>query len=263
MSFTDIAPLRSALRVIPSSLINTNQRVLLLLVASWPNGCFIGRHNLVLESGMKLSTLKSSLNWLMNLGVITGDVTYPRKGRQQCYRVSMTKVAELVRGYSDSPIDDVSGDVEQGKGLPEQPIEVIPITAYKDYKYNKTTQADEFSEIILRAVPNDKRFAITQSMRDLVAQVRHQGTSLTAIEQALTSVGWSEVHNAQGLVTSKLKDLLAREPDWGGHNRPTWCGHCNELTRKLDHRVDIPRQNGATTDQCLECNPYMMKYKNN
>jgi hypothetical protein len=175
----------------------------------------------------------------------------------------MPKLLELATVEQITPIGTDSVEQKTVMGITESLNGVIQVHPHKEYIDNKTTQADEFSEIILRAVPNDKRFAVTSHLRDLVAQVRHQGTSFTAIEQALTSVGWGEVNNPQGLVISKLKDLLAREPDWGSHNRPTWCGNCDELKRTTEHRIEIPRSGGATTNQCSECNPFMMKYKNN
>jgi hypothetical protein len=98
-------------------------------------------------------------------------------------------------------------------------------------------------------------------MLDLVAQVKHKGTSFKAIEGALDNINWETILVPQSFVISVVKGLLEKEPDWSMDNLPPWCGKCDELKRTTDFRSEIPRGNGATTDQCLDCNPYMMKHK--
>jgi hypothetical protein len=118
----------------------------------------------------------------------------------------MTRIEALSRGDPDNPLNDVRVDVEQDKGLPTQPIAVTPITSYKDYKDYKDYKADEFSEIILRNVPRNKRFVGTQRMSELVAQVKQHGTSYKAIEALLAIANWADIETHADFVNSVLNN---------------------------------------------------------
>lgn len=126
---------------------------------------------------------------------------------------------------------------------------------------NKTRKQQEVSDYwsqLIELVPGKKRFAHTLTILELLSTLKHKGTSFKVIKDAITTTNWDLIGNPKSHVTQLLRDLVARPPVYDMENKPTWCGKCDEHTRRLNEPVAIPNGNGATTFDCITCHPAMV-----
>jgi hypothetical protein len=133
-------------------------------------------------------------------------------------------------------------------------------SSYPIQENNKTKkqQGSSYSLQLLEAIPLKYRFAITETIEELLLTLESQGTSFKAIEGALRTADWDGMRSPKAVVTQLLRDLATRVPDYSPENKPKWCGSCNEETRKTDYPSPLPNGNGAITYSCLACDPYMV-----
>ena len=69
---------------------------------------------------------------------------------------------------------------------------------------------------------------------------------------------WSPISAPKEFVISLVKEKLSKPPRYSSEVIPKWCGNCDLETRKLNEWVDVHNGNGAKTQSCLECDPYMV-----
>jgi hypothetical protein len=137
-------------------------------------------------------------------------------------------------------------------------------SSYPIQEHNKTKkqQADSsYSSQLMELIPGNKRFALNDAINDLLSTLEHKGTSFNAIRAVLPVDSWESIDKPKAFVTSVLRDLVTRPPDYSMDNKPTWCGKCDEYSRTHEHYVPLPNGNGAMTQSCTDCNPYMVLRK--
>ena len=256
MSYDQIPPMRQAFRAISHETINTSMRQLLFIIASYPNGCFIGYEALTKECGFnKESTLKSNLNKCTKLNLIDREQRHPREGIQQCYSVNLDNLLALggVTLNDPSPMGRVTLKPAKGSSKPSSGI--TQIAPYKDYKNYKSSKEDLFITS-LSFIPANKRFVISEEVKKLLNELEHGGTTLEAIEAEFRHDKWESIHNPKAIVTGRLRDMVARPVLYTSERQPPKCSNpdCDPVTRKLPYAIEIPNGNGASTRSCPECN---------
>jgi hypothetical protein len=123
---------------------------------------------------------------------------------------------------------------------------------------NKTIKQQEVSDYwyqLIELIPGNKRFAHTPTILELLSTLKHKGTSFKVIRDAIETIPWGLVNNPSGWITKLLRDLETRPPVYDMENKPTWCGKCDEPTRRLNEPVAIPNGNGSITLDCITCHP--------
>jgi len=264
MSFNDLSPMRQAFRAISHETINTPMRTLLLIIASYPDGCHIGREALARECGFgKLSTLKSNINKCLKLNLLDREQKYPREGLQQNYWVNMDNLMALAGVSLNSPSPMGRVDLIPALGSSREPRAVTEIAPYKDYKNNKSSNEDLFKST-LSFIPAKRRFVVTQELHTLVKELELRGTTSEAIGDAFRRDDWNRIDNPKSFVEGRLRDLMVRPVQYSATNRPPKCSNpdCDEETRTLPYPVSVPNGNGQTTRSCLECNHYWVNKRN-
>jgi hypothetical protein len=264
MSFNDLSPMRQAFRAISHETINTPMRNLLLIIASYPDGCHIGREALAKECGFgQLSTLKSNINKCLKLNLLDREQRYPREGLQQNYWVNMENLMALAGVSLNSPTPMGRVDLKPAEGSLKQPSAFTQIAPYKDNKNNKSSKEDLF-QTTLSFVPAVSRFHVTAEVRSLLEELEHRGTTLEAIKADFSQVNWNLIDNSKAFVSGRLRDLVARPVQFTATNRPPKCANpdCDEESRTLPYAVPVPNGNGQTTRSCLECNHYWVNKRN-
>jgi hypothetical protein len=262
MSYDQIAPMRQAFRAISHETINTSMRQLLLIIASYPNGCFIGYEALTKECGFnKESTLKSNLNKCTKLNLIDREQKFPREGVQQCYRVNLNNLLTLggVTLNDPSPMGRV--DLKPAQGLSKPASGFVEMAPYKDYKNNKTSKDDLFNSS-LSFIPANKRFVISEEVKKLLNELEHRGTTLEAIEAEFRHDKWESIHNPKAIVTGRLRDMVARPVRYTSDRQPPKCAHphCDPVTRTFTYAVENPGEGKTMT--CPECNFFWVNKRN-
>jgi len=264
MSFDDLPPMRQAFRAISHDTINTPMRNLLLIIASYPDGCHIGREALARECGFgKLSTLKSNINKCLKLNLLDREQRYPREGLQQNYWVNLNNLMSLAGVSLNNPSPMGRVDLIPAQGLSKPPSAVTEIAPYKDIKNNKSSKEDLFNSS-LSFIPALSRFSIPREVHSLLEELEHRGTTLEAIRADFSQVNWNLIDNPKAFVLGRLRDLVARPVQFTATNRPPKCTNpdCDEATRTLPYPVLVPNGNGQTTRSCLECNHYWVNKRN-
>lgn len=132
----------------------------------------------------------------------------------------------------------------------------------QEHNKTKTQQAvNSYSSQLIELIPGNKRFAINDTIKELLSTLEHKGTSINAIRAILPVDSWESIDSPKAFVTSVLRDLVTRPPDYSMDNKPTWCGKCDERSRTHEHFVPVPNGNGAMTQSCTDCNPFMVLKK--
>lgn len=132
----------------------------------------------------------------------------------------------------------------------------------QEHNKTKTQQAvSSYSSQLIELIPGNKRFAINDTIKELLSTLEHKGTSFNAIRAVLPVDSWESIDSPKAFVTSLLRDLVTRPPDYSMDNKPTWCGKCDERSRTHEHFVPVPNGNGAMTQSCTNCNPFMVLKK--
>jgi hypothetical protein len=262
MSYDQIPPMRQAFRAISHETINTSMRQLLLIIASYPNGCFIGYEALTKECGFnKESTLKSNLNKCTKLRLIDREQKFPREGLQQCYRVNLNNLLSLAGVTLNDPSPMGRVVLKPAQGLSKLASGVTEMAPYIDYKNNKSSEEESFSNS-LSFIPANKRFAISGEVKKLLSELEHAGTTLEAIEADFRGVTWESIHYPKVFVTGRLRDMVARPVRYTSERQPPKCANpdCDPLTRTFPYAVENPGEGKTMT--CPECNHFWVNKRN-
>jgi len=163
--------------------------------------------------------------------------------------------------------------------LPSKPLQVTvktvtsnptvtdrSLSSYPIQENNKTKKqqgVSNYSSQLLELIPSKYKFSISGTIFELLSTLEHKGTSFKAIKEVLPLDGWDSMINPKAVVTQLLRDLVVRPPDYSMENKPTWCGKCDEQTRKNNYTSPVPFGDGTMTMSCTDCNPYMVLKKLN
>lgn len=137
-------------------------------------------------------------------------------------------------------------------------------SGYPILENNKTKKqqvVNSYSSKLIELIPGNKRFALNDAIKELLSTLERKGTSFNAIRAVLPVDSWGSIDNPKAFVTSVLRDLVTRPPDYSMENKPTWCGKCDEQTRTHYYLVPVPNGDGAMTRSCTDCNPFMVLKK--
>jgi hypothetical protein len=263
MSFNDIEPFRKALEGVPEDLIKPNMASLLWVIVSYPNGCYIGQEALAKQARLKHDNFTKVLRACTKLGLIDREQSYARKGIQQCYRVNMNRLTELIRVENSPPSTSNRVEIKSVQGGNESAPGGNEVHPYKDNKYYKSSNDDLF-KTLLSFIPASKRFKVPDEMRNMLTELEHQGTTFQAIGDEFSKVSWDLIDNPRVFVLGRLRDLVARPVQYTVNNPPPKCSNpdCDEKTRTLPYFVEVPNGNGQTTRSCLACNHYWVNKRN-
>lgn len=115
-------------------------------------------------------------------------------------------------------------------------------------------------EFILQALPTPLRAQVKlhKTLNKLLDKLECKGTSLEDIREHLAVFDWNGKENPGGIVVTRLRELLATKSASETVPKPTWCGKCSEVTRKVDVPWRIPGRGGAMTRDCPVCSPFAM-----
>jgi len=185
-------------------------------------------------------------------------VTKARIGRQAEYAPNMARIKEH-KVTGGLPIDNEQVTKKAFIGNPTVPSG-SPTSYPKPNKRNKPTT--QLFNDLLSVIPKDKHFNATPEFVALLEQLKHYGTSYNDLKGNLKGNNWFPIHSPKEFVISHIKEKLAKPPRYSSEVKPTWCGRCDEVSRKLSEPVLIPKGNGATTFSCLACDPYLVNRAN-
>jgi hypothetical protein len=185
-------------------------------------------------------------------------VTKARIGRQAEYAPNMARVKEL-KVTHELPIDNEQVTEKAVIGNPTV-LNGSPDSYPKPNKPNKPTT--QLFNDFLSVIPKDKHFTATHEFLSLLEQVKQYGTSYNDLKAHLRVFNWFPIYAPKEFVISLLKEKLAKPPRYSSEDKPTWCGNCDEVSRKLSVPVDIPNGDGSKTYSCLACDPFMVNKRN-
>ena len=288
MSYDELLPWRGLAQGIPKTVLNPTHRLIIVTLITYESpgkGAFFTRDHISTELGLTYRAVLDNFHYLGDglvwrdgkrvpcsspkckghLGIIK-TAHYARSGKAQNYRLDMKAIERLSSMNSGSPIIE-SMNLDELEHEPEhvehEPEHVLVGTQVHPYKHNKqfnkliNTDCDYWYQLI-ELIPGSKRFAHTPTILELLSTLKHKGTSFKVIKDAIETIPWHSVNNPSGWITKLLRDIEARPPVYDMENKPTWCGKCDEPTRRLNEPVAIPNGNGAITFDCIDCHPVMV-----
>ena len=158
------------------------------------------------------------------------------------------------------------------KPILEKPILEKQVPNKEKGALEKRSGQDPYPDLIelLKALPRpvQEQVTITSTLNDLLAQLMlTQNRSLAELKLWLGDPAlWVNVRNGGAFLTAQLKRQLengytlkeAAPMVWSADNRPPYCGECDPITRKTVTSNAIPKGNGAVTQSCLNCDPFMV-----
>jgi hypothetical protein len=108
-------------------------------------------------------------------------------------------------------------------------------------------------QIITSYLPDNVRRLIKadQNSERLLDELVRQGTSITAIRDAVAKVDYTNAYKVGGLFIATLEKLAGVKPARENSPHP-WCGECDKETRLFDEPSEV---NGKETYYCLKCHP--------
>jgi hypothetical protein len=134
-----------------------------------------------------------------------------------------------------------------------KPYTISTINTDKYDKYDKHNR-DRFNLILsgLKAETKE-RIDPGKNYEDVLDELVLQRTSLEAIRDRITATNFSNAHKVGALLMYVLKSMLRPVTVQPTQVIPTWCGECDETTRKTSYSSFIPNGDGAKTQSCLKC----------
>jgi hypothetical protein len=232
---------------------------------------FPDMHELVRVTGVaKTSVLRSRRRLVTDGALIQITKGYP--GQQSEFAVSKEYLLEHQQVTEGLPItrnwSPVKPEQVTVKTVTSHPtVSDASLSGYPIQEHNKTkTQqaVSSYSSQLIELIPANKRFAINDTIKELLSTLEHKGTSINAIRAVLPVDSWESIVSPKAFVTSLLRDLVTRPVQYNATNRPPKCANpdCDEVTRTLPYRVSVPNGNGQTTQSCLECNHFWVNKRN-
>lgn len=269
MSFNDLSPLREAFARIPDTGLNSSERSLLWVIASYPKGCFVGEETLAKMAGLKLRTSKDNLRKLRSKKLIWTEQSFARKGLRQCYHANLAELEILADTY-DTNKDSVrltapfnkpkqlngsmsadktrKGAEKRAKGS-DTPH---PYIEDKEDKYDK----ELFNEFISNLRTDIVSFITPgKNLDELLLKVKQQDTTFKRLYAFLETKNFNTSYKVGGLLINFLKEYLGLKKPGQKDSMPKWCERsgCNPVTRLwLEPSIDI---NGKEYYECNKCHP--------
>jgi hypothetical protein len=208
-------------------------------------------------TGVHEKSISRSLGRLVKQGYIF-RITKARKGWQSEWGLNMPLI-RTHRVTDELPIDNKQVTEKSFIGNPTV-LSGSPTSYPKPNKPNKPTT--QLFNDLLSIIPKDKHFTATPEFLSLLEQVKQYGTSYNDLKAHLKVFNWFPIYAPKEFVISLLKEKLAKPARYSSEVKPTWCGNCDEVSRKLSVPVDIPNGNGAKTIYCLKCDPFIVNRLN-
>jgi len=208
-------------------------------------------------TGVHEKSISRSFGRLVKQGYIF-RITKARKGWQSEWGLNMP----LIRTYKvthELPIDNEQVTEKAVIGNPTV-LHGSPVSYPKPIKPIKPTT--QLFNDLLSVIPKDKHFNATPEFLATLEQLKQHGTSYNHLKADLKVLNWFSIHSPKEFVISLIKEKLAKPPRYSSEVKPKWCGKCDEASRKLNEPVDIPNGNGAKTQFCLKCDPYLVNKAN-
>lgn len=221
MSFNDLAPIYSHFQNVPPGCLNPTDRAVIIAIARWPDGCYIGAEKLALQVGTSVGNLQKVLRKVRLMGIVTCDQSYACKNNRQRYRVTVSGLDAYSQRVSvKTPFDSLSvteavmGSAEDVKGVASGANgyrEGHPYKEDKQYKNDKDEKLERFNYVIKDLPLNVK--ALINYGSNISAELdnlEHRGISLEAIKGALEATDFSKAEKVGGLFLHTLKGFRDR-----------------------------------------------------
>lgn len=298
MGYNEIDRLRKLFIRDTEGLLNQTHRLILMTITSYdnpddPRGCFVAHQDLLALCHVKTRAWQENLHhltdgagkWEQNKRVpcshidCVGKVTHLRivkrtgrayKGNAQGYKADLNRYESLLSMRHGAPLDLVpdqeSVHLETVEHAPNDTIGRALVHPYKQDKQDKQLQESSYinslNDFLKKKLETTKLFRVDPVIAQLLADIEAKGFTYKAVETALEAVGEPSINNPKGYAKAKLQTLLEGVPDWNFPDHlPPYCGECDLTTRLLPKRYEIPGGQGATTNQCPNCNPYALRRK--
>lgn len=227
---------------------------------AWP-----GRQELMGITGNTKGSILAYRRELINDGYLE-HLTRGRDGQRSEFRVHFPP---LKRVLPSAPSEDGAGYPPETERVLSKELEGAPqsVTGYAgeypkkkkeiEKKERKTHELARV-EFILQALPAHLRAQVIlhKTLNGFLDELERKGTSMEAMRDCLGAFDWSGIEKPGGIVVTLLRELLAAKSASGTVPKPTWCGKCNEATRKVDVPWLIPGRGGAMTRDCPVCSPF-------
>jgi DNA-binding MarR family transcriptional regulator len=217
MPFDDLPPIYKVFERLPDGYINPTASAVIVAIARWPNGCFIGEEALAKQVRMSKGNLKKILGKLVNDGIVTKEQKYARKGVRQCYHINV----DGLKSYSERVslrIPNKSLSVTTALMDSTTALEGIPVGSngypirhpYKEYKQYKNDKDERFL-FIIKDLPESVKALIKygKNISDELDNLERQGISLEEIKGALEATDFSKSYKVGGLFMTVLQGLYA------------------------------------------------------
>ena len=230
-----------------------------------PRKAYPSRAELIRITGAHDKSISRSLTVLVENGFLF-TITLPSKlrGHKAEFGVNL----ELLKSYqvtAELPIANRDTPLEVTPEYPESNPEVLAsnpevllreLTSYpKPNKPNKPIKRINLErwQIITSYLPDNVKRLIKadQNSERLLDELVRQGTSITAIRDAVAKVDYTNAYKVGGLFIATLEKLAGVKPVRENSLTP-WCGECDKETRLFDEPSEV---NGKETYYCLKCHP--------
>jgi hypothetical protein len=281
MSYNELIPWRGLAQGISKTVLNPTHRLIIITLITYESpgkGAFFTRDHISTELGLTYRAVLDNFHYLGDglvwrdgkrvscsnstckghLGIIK-TAYYARSGKAQNYRVDMKAIERLSSMNSGSPINEsmnlgeLEHEPEHVEHEPEHELASTEVHPYKHNKqFNKRINLDRW-QIITSYLPDNVRRLIKadQNSERLLDELVRQGTSITAIRDAVAKVDYTNAYKVGGLFIATLEKLAGVKP--ARENSPyPWCGECDKETRLFDEPSEV---NGKETYYCLKCHP--------
>jgi len=221
MSFNDLAAIYLHFQALPLGCLNTTDRLVIITIARWPKGCFIGEQALSAQVGTSVGNLRKVLGKVRKLGIVTTEQKHAHRRYQQCYHVSVSGLEAYSKSLSvKTPLPSLSTPkAELGISKTVKPISEganaypvgHPYKEDKEYKYDKDNNRERFNFITKDLPPNVRaRINYGSNIGDELDNCVRLGISLEELKSALEArdfssadkVGGAFVHHLRGLKSS-------------------------------------------------------------
>lgn len=227
---------------------------------AWPP-----RDELIRITGARDKSISRALGVLVEKGFLFRiTLASKERGKRAEYGVNLELLkryqvtAELPIPNSDTPLEVTPEYRESNSEVLVSNSEVLfrELTSYpkpiKPIKPIKRINLDRW-QIITSYLPDNVKRLIKadQNSEILLDELVRQGTSITAIRDAVAKVDYTNAYKVGGLFIATLEKLAGVKPVRENSLTP-WCGECDKETRLFDEPSEV---NGKETYYCLKCHP--------
>ena len=285
MSYDELISWRGLAQGIPKTVLNPLNRLVIITLITYESsdkGAFFKPENISNELGITYRAVMENFHYLgeglvwrngkrvpcsspkckSHLGIIK-TAHYARSGKAQNYRLDMKAIERLSSMNSGSPIIESMNLDElehEPKHVEHEPGHELAGTQVHPYKHNKQFNKQfnkrinvERWQIITSYLPDNVKRLIKadQNSERLLDELVRQGTSITAIRDAVAKVDYTNAYKVGGLFIATLEKLAGVKPVRENSLTP-WCGECDKETRQFDEPSEV---NGELVFICPKCHP--------